>query len=103
MVSDYRSRHDDSNGPRIVKIGAILAMFAPFEVSRKVSAAQASSKSSSRIQKIDAHVFLHMDFYQVGHHIQSFEKMRNLVGVVMEASFGAMRWGLLWKPAQAQA
>ena len=23
-VSDYRSRHDDSNGPRIVKIGAIL-------------------------------------------------------------------------------
>ena len=24
LVSDYRSRHDDSNGPRIVKIGAIL-------------------------------------------------------------------------------
>ena len=28
-VSDYRSRRDDSNGPRIVKIGAILPYFWP--------------------------------------------------------------------------
>ena len=26
-VSDYRSRHDDENGARIVKIGAILLCF----------------------------------------------------------------------------
>ena len=31
-VSNDRSGHDDSNGPRIVKIGAILAIFRPFEV-----------------------------------------------------------------------
>ena len=31
-VSNDRSGHDDSNGPRIVKIGAILAIFQPFEV-----------------------------------------------------------------------
>ena len=32
-VSNDRSGHDDSNGPRIVKIGAILAIFRPFEIS----------------------------------------------------------------------
>ena len=31
-VSNDRSRHDDSNGPRIVKIGAILAIFEHFKV-----------------------------------------------------------------------
>ena len=30
-VSDYRSRHDDQNGPRIVKIGAILPCFWPLQ------------------------------------------------------------------------
>ena len=56
-VSNDRSGHDDSNGPRIVKIGAILAIFRPFEISRKVSVGQALSKSSTRIQNIDAHMF----------------------------------------------
>ena len=31
-ISNDRSRHDDSNGPRIVKIGAILAIFEHFKV-----------------------------------------------------------------------
>ena len=31
-VSNDRSGHDDSNGPRIVKIGAILAIFEHFKV-----------------------------------------------------------------------
>ena len=31
-VSNDRSRRDDSNGPRIVKIGAILAIFEHFKV-----------------------------------------------------------------------
>ena len=31
-VSKDRSRHEDSNGPRIVKIGAILAIFEHFKV-----------------------------------------------------------------------
>ena len=31
-VSNDRSRHEDSNGPRIVKIGAILAIFEHFKV-----------------------------------------------------------------------
>ena len=31
-VSNDRAGHDDSNGPRIVKIGAILAIFEHFKV-----------------------------------------------------------------------
>ena len=31
-VSNDRSRHDDSNGPRIFRIGAILAIFEHFKV-----------------------------------------------------------------------
>ena len=36
-VSNDRSGHDDSNGPRIVKIGALLAIFRLFESSIKFS------------------------------------------------------------------
>ena len=31
-VSDYRSRYDDSNGPRIVQIGAFSNVFDHFKV-----------------------------------------------------------------------
>ena len=36
-VSDYRSRHEDSNGPRIVKIGAVLGHLWLFQSLQKKS------------------------------------------------------------------
>ena len=54
--ANYSWHPRDRNGPKIIEIGAILAIFRQFEISRKVVVGQALSKSSRRIQKIDAHM-----------------------------------------------
>ena len=47
-VSNDRSRHDDSNGPRIVKIGAILAIFEHFKVWTSAQDLRARSRKTFR-------------------------------------------------------
>ena len=56
FFSKNRSRQDDSFGPKIVKIGAILTVFRPFEISRKVWPVWAPSKFSMRIQNRNGHM-----------------------------------------------
>ena len=45
----------DSFGPKIVKIGAILTVFRPFEISRKFCPVRAPSKFAMRIQNRNGH------------------------------------------------
>ena len=59
FFSKFSWQRCDSFGPKIVKIGAILTVFRPFEISRKFCPVRAPSKFSMRIQNRNGHVIFY--------------------------------------------
>ena len=63
IFSKFSWQRCDSFGPKIVKIGAILTVFRPFEISRKVCPVWVPSKFSMRIQNRNCHISVSQNLF----------------------------------------
>ena len=87
FFSKFSWQRCDSFGPKIVKIGAILTVFRPFEISRKFCPVRAPSKFSMRIQNRNGHMCCHLDALQAMPPVNFRQVARDFHSVAKHASF----------------